>query len=217
MLAFQLPLTKRSDAAPVAAPVWHPNFRNYERLPDTKVVRTTFFINAASIAVAALLLLLVAKREYHIHELNQVVAQAEAEINSNQKQNNEAIRLSGIFADEQKKMADVEAFARTPLSPLDFVLQLGATLPKEIQIETADIRTGEPLNSQCIIRGFVAGTKDQASGTVSAYLDTLRTAPKFSSAFDNVSLVSLNTDQRTGLLSFEIIMKIRAPGKEKKP
>jgi len=217
MLAFQLPLTKRGDATPVAAPLWHPNFRNYERLPDTKVVRTTFFINAASIAVALLLLLWVGKREYRIHELGQQVADAEKQIDGNQKQNNEAIRLSGIFSEEQKKIADVEAFAHTPLSPLDFVLQLGRTLPKEIQLESADMRMAEPANSQCILRGLVAGTKDQASGTVSAYLDTLRTAPKFSSAFDNVSLISLNLDQRSGLLAFEIVAKFRQPGKEKKP
>jgi hypothetical protein len=216
MLAFQLPLTKKSDATPVAAPHWHPNFRNYERLPDTKVVRTTFFINAASIMVASLLLLWVGFREYHIRELGQQISDAQIEIDKNQKQNNDAIRLSGTFAAEEKKLADAEAFARMPLSPMDFVLILGRTLPKEIQMESADMRMGEVGNSQCILRGFVAGTKDQGSGTVSAYLETLRNAPGFSSVFETVSLNSL-TDAKNNLLSFEIVLKFKAPAKEKKP
>jgi hypothetical protein len=217
MLAFQLPLTRKSDATPVAAPLWHPNYRNYERLPDTKVVRTTFFINAASIVIALVALLWVGKNEYRIHELNQQIADATSEIDKNQKGNNEAIRLSGVFAEEEKKLADAEAFARMPLSPLEFIVQLGRTLPKEIQIESADMRMGEANTAQCILRGYVAGTKDQASGTASAYLDTLRTTPKFATAFDSVSLNSLTSDQRSGLLSFEIVLKFKAPGKEKKP
>ena len=218
MLSFQLPLTKKSDATPVAAPLWHPNFRNYERLPDTKVVRTTFFINAASIVVALLLVLWVGFREYRIHELGQQISDTQAEIDRNQKQNNDAIRLSGVFAEEDKKLADAEAFAHRPLSPLEFILQLGRTLPKEIQIESADMRLSDPAASQCFLRGFVAGTKDQASGTVSGYLDTLRTTPKFAAVFDSVSLISLNSDSRTNLLNFEIVLKFKTAGtKEKKP
>ena len=46
-------LKKKSDAAAPAVPAWHPNFRDYEKLPDVKVVRTAFFINAAAIVAFA--------------------------------------------------------------------------------------------------------------------------------------------------------------------
>ena len=48
-------LSKKSDDQSEEEPLWHPNFRNYERLPDTKVVRTTFFVNTAAIAVTLML------------------------------------------------------------------------------------------------------------------------------------------------------------------
>ena len=32
-------------------PAWHPNFRNYEKLPDIKVVRTAFFVNGVNCAL----------------------------------------------------------------------------------------------------------------------------------------------------------------------
>lgn len=215
MLSFKLPLTRRSDAEPAAAPPWHPNFRNFERLPDIKVVRTTFFINAAAIALTLSLLLWAGYREYHVRDLNLQIGEAQAEIGRNQKQNAEAIRHSKAFAEEEKKLLEVENFTRTPIAVTEFVVLLGQTLPKEVQIEFADLRLGDPANPQCILRGLVAGTKDQASGTASNYVDILRTTPRFAAAFDSVSLTTLNTDPRTGLLNFEIILKFRT-GKEKK-
>lgn len=215
MLSLKLPLTRKSDAAPASAPRWHPNFRNFERLPDTKVVRTTFFINAGAIAVAASLLLWLGYREYHLRDLNLQINEAQAEIDRNQKQNNEALRLSKAFADEEKKLLEALAFVRTPLPVTEFILLLGQTLPKEVQIEFVDMRITDPSNPQCVLRGLVAGTKDQASGAASNYVDTLRTAPRLAAAFDSVSLTALNTDPRTGLLNFEIILKFKT-GKEKK-
>jgi len=65
-----LSLTKKSDAQ-VASPLWHTNFRNFERLPDTKVVRTTFFINTAAVALTLGLLLWLGYREYHLYNLRE--------------------------------------------------------------------------------------------------------------------------------------------------
>ena len=51
-------LKRKPEAAAVSEmPPWHPNLRNFARLPDTKVVRTAFFINGASVFIALGLLL----------------------------------------------------------------------------------------------------------------------------------------------------------------
>ena len=51
-------LKKKSDAAAVSlVPAWHPNFRNFEKLPDIKVVRTAFFVNGAALFLAVALLI----------------------------------------------------------------------------------------------------------------------------------------------------------------
>jgi hypothetical protein len=219
MLSLQLPLLKKSDAAQEVLPQWHPNFRNYEKLPDTKVVRTTFFINVAAVTLAAALVLLTGYREMRIRDLTRQIAETQAEIDRNQKQSNEAERLSKIFADEEKKLLEVAAFTATPVSPSEMVLLLGETLPKEVQIELVDLRYGEggnTANAQCVLRGVVAGTKDQASGIASSYVETLGKVPKFAEIFDSVRLNSINPDPRSNLLDFEIVMKFKAAGKEKK-
>ena len=217
-MAFNLSLSKKSDAQPALAPVWHPNFRNFERLPDTKVVRTTFFINTAAVAVALSLLLWVGFRELHIRNLREQVADAQGQIDDNSKQSNEAIRLSKVFADEEKKLAEAVAFTSGPLAPIDLLLILAQTLPREISLESLDMRLTSTPPGQCTMRGIVAGTADQATGVASNYIDFLRGQPRIGAIFDPITLTSLNRDPGRGVLTFEIILKVKPPStKEKKP
>lgn len=216
-MAFNLSLSKKSDAQPAVAPVWHPNFRNFERLPDTKVVRTTFFINTAAVAVALSLLLWLGYREMHIRSLNEQVADAQRQIDSNLKQNNEAIRLSKVFSDDEKKMTEAVAFTTGPIPPMDFVLTLAKSLPKEIALESIDMRFSGPPPFQCTMRGIASGTADQATGTISSYIDQLRAQPRIGQVFDPITLTSLDRDPGRGVLVFEIVMKVKGSTKEKKP
>lgn len=205
-----LSLKKKSDAQPASTPLWHPNFRNFERLPDTKVVRTTFFINTAAIAITAALLMWLGKNEYTLHSLNAQIAEAQQELDQNSRQNKEAIRLSGLFAEEQKKLGELEAFLATPITPLDFVSSLGRTLPKEIAIDSIDARISDPSGPSFTVRGRVAGTPDQATGTASSYVDTLKTDAQLSGLFDPITLTSINRDPQSGFMVFEIVFKGKA-------
>ena len=211
-----LSLTKKSETQPVAAPLWHTNFRNFERLPDTKVVRTTFFINTAAIALTLCLLLWLGYREYHIYSLGGQIAEAQKQIDTNNSQNKEALRLSKQFADEQQKLAEAVAFHYFPISPTEYLTLMGQILPKEISIESIDARMGDPNSASFVLRGLVAGTPDQASGLASSYVDLLRANTRLGSVFDPITLTNLNRDSRNGFLTFEIIFKVKSGLKEKK-
>jgi hypothetical protein len=213
-MAFNLSLTKRSDAQPVAAPVWHPNFRNFERLPDTKVVRTTFFINTAAVAVALSLLLWLGYREMHIRSLKEQVADSQREIDANLKQSNDAIRLTKVFNDENRKFTDAESFVSGTIAPADLVLTLAKTLPKEIALEAIDLRLSTA--PQCVLRGIVAGSADQATGVVSNYIEHLRGMDEVGGVFEPISLTNLDRDPGRGVMVFEILLKVKADKKEKK-
>ena len=92
-----LSLSKKSDEQADVEPLWHPDFRNVERLPDTKVVRTTFFINTAAIATTLALIMWLGYREFHIRTHDHQIAEAEHQIDTNSRQNKEALRLSPDF------------------------------------------------------------------------------------------------------------------------
>ncbi|MBI2514090.1 MAG: hypothetical protein HYV96_19125 [Opitutae bacterium] len=210
-----LSLNKKADAAPPSAPLWHPNFRNFERLPDTKVVRTTFFINVGAIATAVLLLAFVGWREYQAHVFDVQRVAAEAEIAKNQKQSNEGLRLTKLFTDEDRKLAEAATFVQVPIEPTELLSVLGASLPKEIQIEALDVRPSDPAAPRVLVRGLAAGSKDQASGAASAYVETLRTQPRLAEVFDNVKLNAINPDPATGALLFEIELRYKGKGPKK--
>lgn len=217
-MAFNLSLPKKSDAQTAVVPLWHPNFRNFERLPDTKVVRTTFFINTAAIAVTLGLLLWLGYNEYQIKNFGDQIADAQKQIDDNAKQNKEALRLSKIFADEQKKLAEAEAFQFIPVVPSAFVSLLGETLPKEIAIDSVDGRlVGTPASPASFqLRGMVAGTPDQASGIASQYVDMLRAHETLGKIFDPITLNNLNRDARSNFLAFDITLRTKNGAKEKK-
>jgi len=210
MLSF----TKKSDDEPTGEPRWHVNFRNPEGLPDTKVVRTTFFVNTAAIALTLALLLWAGYREYHIRSLDDQIAAAEQQIQANGKQNKEALRLSQLFSTEEKKLAEAEAFLKARILPSEFIGLIGQTLPKEVSVSSVEARLTDPKSELFIIRGLVAGSRDQASGSASSYVDTLRGNRDLAAIFDPITLERLNPDGATGLLSFEISMRVKPEGKK---
>src|SRR5512135_970668 len=102
-----LSLLQRSDQSQgPSTPAWHPNFRDHDRLPDTKVVRTQFFVNFVAIAIAASLLLYFSFQEYRINSLGHQVADWQAQIDANQKASEQALALSKKFADEERKIQE---------------------------------------------------------------------------------------------------------------
>jgi len=180
-------------------------------LPDTKVVRTNFFINVAAIVLAVVLVGVVGWREYQVSVTQGQTQVAQAGIDQRKKQSDEGLRLTKQFSEQDKKFAEAAAFTASPIQPTELLAELGASLPAEIQLDSIDFRPSD-VDSSCTLRGTAAGTKDQASGAASAYVDTLRAHPRFAQVFKVVELRAITPDGRTGSLSFEIVMKTKLPG-----
>lgn len=210
-----LSLKKKSDAQPVAAPRWHTNFRNFERLPDTKVVRTAFFINTAAVAVAAGMLLWVGYREYQNMSIREQIARAESDIATNAKENAEATRLSKAFSEQVKRFDEASAFVQIPISPVEYAGIIGETLPREILIDFLETRTIAAGTAPTVyqLRGRVAGSPDQASGVASQYVDILRAHPRLKEVFAVIDLRRIDRDVSGGFLAFEISLTVRKGGK----
>lgn len=209
-----LQLTRKSDAEPAAAPLWHPNFRNYDRLPDTKAVRTALLVNLVAGTAALILLGWVGSREYDIYSMRQQQAEAEAAIERDTAKNNEALQLSKQFSDEEKKVRDVLTFIGQPVRPAGFVLQLGQILPKEISLNFIDMKLSDQTSPACILRGLVAGSRTEAAGTATSFVELLRAQKEFVPVFETIELTNVAPDPRTGLLTFEIVMKLKVPKKK---
>lgn len=216
MPSLQQLLRKRSDAEPVAAPLWHPNFRNYERLPDTKTVRTAFFVNVVAGGIAACLVLYAVFNELKLRQLSQQIADSQQQIDSRKAQNDQALKLSQAFAEEEKKLSEAIAFTSMAMHPTEFILLLGETLPKDIAIEFFDLRLAEATGPTVVLRGMAWGSPEQASGAASSYADVFRTHPRFIAAVDKADITNVNRDTTRGVITFEVVLRLKSPGKEKK-
>ena len=208
-------LKKKSevDAAP-AQPAWHPNFRNYEKLPDVKVVRTAFFINGVSVFLAVALLVYTGFREWQIRVIGGQVADIQEQIGRSKEASDQAIALYKKFQADEVRAGEVETFQRSKPVVSALLLRLAQTLPKDIALDTFELR-----ENGLTLRMSVRGDAAAASGHATAYLEQLRTDKELS-LFDQFTFTSTPTrNPATGRMAVEFLLRLKpaapAPGGKK--
>jgi hypothetical protein len=194
-----LALTKKSDTAVVVVPPWHPNLRIVENLPDTKVVRTAFFVNGAAMSVAIALALYLGIQEWKLHEVNKQIADWQRQIDQTTKQSADAVALYQDFKQEEAKAAEAADFVASKPILSAMILRLGLITPKKIAFDLLDFR-----DNGLAIRATVKGAPDRASGDASAYEKLLRTDKVLGPMFADVNLVTMRRNATTGRLVIEI-------------
>ncbi len=209
--------TKKTEAsnAVVVLP-WHPNFRNYDRLPDIKVVRTTFFVNTVALTVTLLLTAWVASREYHLSDLNRQIAESEAQIGSTKRTSEAAVQLFSKFQAEERRFTEVQAFIKSRHSVTPLLRHLGDTLPKGIALTYFDLRPderGKVKSSMLILRGIARGSADQATGRASSFEAQLRKDEVLKPLIESVTLTNAARNPADDRLSFEIQIKFNPSSK----
>ena len=202
-------LKKKSEAAAApTVPAWHPNFRNYEKLPDIKVVRTAFFVNGAAITIALALALYFGVHEWQLRVLrNQIAAQARM-ITRDKPASDQAVALYKKFQAEEAKIVEVDTFVKSKPLVSDLLAHLGATTPPNVALDSFDLREGGLL-----LRISVRGSPDVASGLATAYRDQLAGDKELGAYFGEASIANLATNPATGRLAVEIILPVKAPKK----
>lgn len=190
---------------------WHPNFRDFAQLPDTKVVRTSFFVNGATALIAFGLAVFFVYQEYNLSLLNKQITEWSTKIAQQQKPSDQAIALYKQFQEEQRKINEVDEFLNgEKLGVTEFILRLGETLPKNIALTYIDYNT-----NGVTLRGLVKGEPDLASGMASAFEKQLRDDADLSKRFGTIGITNLARDAQSGRLTFEIAMRFDLGGKKK--
>lgn len=196
---------KKADAAAAPAlPAWHPNFRNFERLPDTKVVRTAFFVNGAAIMAAVVLLLWFCYQEYQLRDLHRQVDDWQRQIDRDRKASDQAIAQFKKFQADAARVKEIDGFVISRPLVSELLVQLGQTLPNNIAIDTFELR-GNGLRLMVAVRG----APELASGHASTYLAQLRANPRLTALFEDIALLNLERNPQTGRLTVEYFLKLK--------
>jgi hypothetical protein len=198
-------LKKKSEAAAVpATPNWHPNFRNYEKLPDIKVVRTAFFINGAAIFAALVLGTYFGFKEWQLRVIRTQIAEEQTKIDRNKRASDQAIALYKKFQAEEARIAEIDTFVKSKLIVSNLLLHLGETLPPNIAIDNVDLRS-EGLALRLSVRGEAGA----ASGYANSYLEQLK-ADKVLSHFGDFAFTSTPArNPSTGKVAVEFFLRFK--------
>lgn len=204
-----LSLLKKSggDKAVVALP-WRPDFRDVTQLPDTKTVRTAFFVNIVALAIAGTLLLVVVQREWAIASLGHTLADVESRLESATPDSKKAVEAYKLFQAEEAKFTEAFAFAREPFHVQDFLLNLGAVLPPGVKVNRVDYRgPGQTV----VLNGSVKGIDAAASDVASNFVKQLQERPEFTRYFGSVTLTNLGRNADEGSLNLELVLAFKKP------
>jgi hypothetical protein len=199
-------LNKKTEPATSVTPAWHPNFRNYERLPDTKVVRTAFFINGLAVFIAAVIILLFLYQEYNRSTVAREIADWEQQIAREREASAAAVADFKKFQAEEKKIQEVANFLERKVLPSAMLLRLAETLPPGFILEYFDLR-----EMGVTLRAGVRGTPEEASGLASAYVAQLQADPEIGPKFASVTLTSLSRNPQASQLNLEVQLKLAPP------
>jgi hypothetical protein len=198
-----------AQTAPLV-PAWHPNFRNFQELPDIKVVRTAFFVNGAAAFVALGLLVYLGTGEYELHSLRTQIDAYQAQIDRDNGDSEKAKALYKKFQDQEKRVSEVDAFIKSKPLVSSILLRLGETRPKNIALDSIEIRAPEvnpPVATSIVLRGTVRGASELASGEAAAYQDVLRNDPVLGPKFEAVDVTNSVRDAATNQLKIDITIR----------
>jgi hypothetical protein len=207
MLPF---LKKKSDAAAApTVPAWHPNFRNYEKLPDIKVVRTAFFITGAAIFAAIGVLTFFGLKELKLRAVTAQVNDWQRQIDRDKKASEASIALFKKFQAEEAKIAEVDTFVKSKPSFSAIVIRLAETLPPKIAIDSLDLR-----EAGMSMRISIKGTAIAANQSASNYIDQLKADAELAKRFDDMRFTSSPTlNPSTGRMAVEILFSLKGAKK----
>lgn len=183
---------------------WHIDCRLSKELPDDKPIRGRFVaaLVAGTLAAAALTWLVwaVYSRQTRLSEI--AAAHHRIEVNGA-----EAARIRAVgtaLATEAARIDDIYAQARAPLIVSDFIQEVGRTRPTPIRLDMVELTA-----AGVTLRGGLNESSQRASVLLSRYVADLRGAPTFRRLFSAITLTSLERNEQTGSINFEITLKLK--------
>jgi hypothetical protein len=200
-------LKKPSDKSTVSfVPPWHPNYRNVDRLPDIKVVRTTFFVNGIAVLITVLLAMYLVQSEVERGSLTSDINTAKAAAAERKPLSEQAIVHFRQFQEQEKKIHELQQFLTgSTITFPQLLLELGASLQPSTLLNGIEYRA-----TGVLIRGGIRGSAEEGAGKAVLYVEELRKNVYFAERFDPISLSSIVRNPSTEEMRFEIDFKFKA-------
>ncbi len=164
----------------------------------------------AAVAGAAALFLLTAALagwQWHVtRSLRADTADWERQMASNQKLMDElTAALAGLQTDTNR-LQQAHGLMQEPGQVTEFLMNLGRTLPPRMRIDRI-----EANDQRVLLTGSLLESAEDASRSLGRYMETLRRTPAIGGLFSSISATSLQRENNTDTLMFEVTMRLRPP------
>lgn len=193
-----------------ASTYWHPSFRITETLPDTKVIRTSFAVNAVAVASVLALGAFLVTREISTSGLREQSAELSAKITEARPRLAKAAEFQKRFSASEQKLHEIQTYLTPDLVASDFLVIISETLPRMISIDSIEMSMGSVR-----LRGSVVGSSERSAPLAKAYAEQLAEHPALKEQMSSIRLNNQNRDQLGDRFTFEIEMKLKSGGQAK--
>lgn len=205
-----------------AQPHWRPNFRNPETLPDIKVVRTHFLLNAVTLSLAVLFLGLLAYREYRIASIAEAIEDLEENIADTRATDRANVRLSGTFGKARQAVAEFVDFHNVPAEAAELCHAIAGLQPPEVILDSISFTPGitrqgrrETVRYQLVLNGTVTDSESRsATDIITDYRNAYRELELIEPYFESSDLSGFSRNDPLGLFNFTVRVTLSLEPKE---
>ena len=183
---------------------WHIDCRISAQLPNNKLVRRRFLSTAVAAAFAGSALMLTLWLVYVSHTLTSDTVFWTQRISESQRLYNDLNQTSRTLSSRASKLDAAFDLMGAPYQVSGLILSLGRTRPENMRIDTI-----ESNDNGVVMRGGLREPSEQASRSLRRYVDDLRRDPAIGPLFGNVALTSLQREEESDSLVFEITFKLK--------
>lgn len=117
---------------------WHVDFRLQDRLPDTKVIRTSFLVNLVTCGICGLMIAIVGYREIAVMSLNAEIRSAKADLDARTKTNNALLKSIAKFREYADSVDDLNRFYEAPFDIIDMIVVLSGLRSSQVAFDVVN-------------------------------------------------------------------------------
>ena len=183
---------------------WHFDCRLSKELPDDNPIRGRFLASLLGSTVAAIALFYAGITLYSHSILKNDIAYWNQQISANSALMAELQKVTVSIQSGGRRLEEITKLSQTPLPISDFVQEIGRTRPANLRIDMVEFHDGSAY-----IRGGLQETSQRASAQLSQYVSELRANPRLRSLFVSIAQTSMERNDKTGVISFEINLKLK--------
>ena len=194
--------TPREDA-PYQGP-WHLDCRLSAQLPNSNLIRRRFLANVVTTTLAASAVMATFWQLYAGYSLSSDTAFWQQRITDNQKQVDALNQTTRTLGNQSSRLDAAYELMGAPYRVTELILSIGRSRPANMRIDT--IETNETGLS---MRGGLREPSEQASRALRRYVEELRRDPAIGPIFASIALTSMQREDNSDALAFEITFKLK--------